>query len=63
MSLINGDVHVDREKVDEFYSTYLSSSYPGTTNLVVEHALDISMEDNIASISGAINDKVSEWKE
>jgi len=63
MSLINGDVHVDSEKVDEFYSTYLLSTYPGTTNLVVEHALDISMQDNIGSISGAINDKLSEWKE
>jgi len=62
MTLINGEVVVEKDEVDEFYNTYLSSTYPGTTNLVVVHALDISLEENIKSISCSINDKLKEWK-
>ena len=61
MSLVNGDVVVNDDEINDFYNRYLLSTYPGTSNLVVVHALDISMQENISAISQSINDKLIQW--
>jgi len=61
MEFILNKPHIDSKKVDEYYNQYLASTSPGSTNLVVAHALGISMEENIQSISSSINLKLDEW--
>jgi len=61
MKLISNKPQIDRKEIDKYYSQYLASTFPGSTNLVVAHALGISMEENIQSISSSINLKLDEW--
>jgi hypothetical protein len=52
----------DASHVDDFYNSYLNSTYPGAVNLVIIHAVDITMEENVTTAANAINARISSWK-
>jgi hypothetical protein len=61
MSLIYKDQEINRAHIDSYYNKYISSTFPGASNLVVAHALGITMKENIHSISCAIDQKLHDW--
>ena len=61
VDMLKKDFIFDPVKVDEYYKEFIQATHPGTTNLVAIPSIDISMDNNIASVVDAINKKIDAW--